>query len=387
MDSIVPSSDAPESFHFWCALTVVSASLRRNVYWRKGARTLFPNLFTILIARPAIGKGDSIAPAIAILKKAATANILSDRITMPFALSKMSKGWTKVGVSTLGLDHTACLFAEELSTFTKASENELDTLNVLWNAPPEMGIGTITRGDETIDSPALVMLGGTTPDFLHMSVPSSANGVGFTRRVNFVFSNKHSKENPFPPVWDASSELINDLKHIGQLTGEMILGQAARPVYAKHYSDCRKEISFEDESEANYRSSEWTNTMKVAMVLAVCESDSLIITKQHYERALKLASEVKRDLRKVFSYVGESDVVRAGALVYEFITKSGFVTANQIIRHMRKEISWMQLTTDILPTLVNGGVIAQTNVGGNTVKYYDPDTYNASTMAKKVGAP
>jgi hypothetical protein len=371
VNSIVQSSDAPENFHFWSAATIVSAALRRNIYYVRGARKLFANLYTILVARPGIGKGESIIPAGMILEKSNTANLLADRMTMPHIISRMHKGFQRIGQNSIGFDHTACMFAEELSTFMKASEDELDTLNQLWNSPDKYGTGTISRADETIENPSFVLLGGTTPKWLCRSIPEHAAGGGFTRRVNFVYAKNNSKITPFPKPWTPPQVLIDDLKHMSTLQGEMVLTQAAIPVFEKLYKECKVEDDFDDETSATYKTSQWTNVIKLAMVLSICQSDSMMIDKNTLQRAIKLIEQVRHDLGLVFSYIGESDTAAAGAKVVEFINKVTYATTSQIMRHMSKDTTYDILTNTILPTLVHAGILQMLNLG-NTTKYFDP---------------
>lgn len=347
----------------------------------RGSRNLFPNLYTILVARPGVGKGESIIPAGKILDKSNTANMLSDRMTMPHIISAMHKGFQRIGQTTIGIDHTAVMFAEELSTFMRASEDELDTLNQLWNAPDKYGSGTIARGNESIENPCFVLLGGTTPKWLCKSIPSDSHGGGFTRRVNFVFAKNNSKCTPFPKPWQPSQILIEDLTHIGQLQGEMILSQQAMPIFEQLYRHCKTDVDFEDEASATYKTSKWTNVMKLAMVLSICESDSLIIAKHVLQRAIDLADQIQRDLGMVFSYVGESDIAQSAAKVMEFVNKMGYVTAPQIMRHMSKDITWDVLNTQILPTLCNSSppLLMMSTIGSNT-KYYDPSSLGLGGM-------
>ena len=62
-DSVSPDSFINMSFYF-----IISASLQRRVHLGSRLNPLFPNVFTVFVAEPSVGKGRAIGPVIDILK-------------------------------------------------------------------------------------------------------------------------------------------------------------------------------------------------------------------------------------------------------------------------------------------------------------------------------
>src|ERR1700733_8753255 len=118
---VASASEAPLDYHAWAGLTAVSATLKRNVHIGRGTYKLYPNLFTVLVGRPGLGKGSAIGPALSLLKASDTANILSDRVTIEYILERMAKGWSGIagsgGKINVVIDHSCLVVSRELSVF------------------------------------------------------------------------------------------------------------------------------------------------------------------------------------------------------------------------------------------------------------------------------
>ena len=297
---------------------------------------MYPNLFTVLVGRPGIGKGAALNPALALLKEASTTNILSDRLTIEFVLEKLSKGFpstttTQGGGITFGQDTAACIFSPELSIFITASTITLPILADLWDAREgEFHYGTRHKGEYKIASPCVSLIGGSTQEWLVNSIPSNAVGGGFTRRVNFVFAKDKSKPIPWPSSNGTSSirdDLIQDLRHISTLKGEFKIEQNARAVFEKYHAESNPK-DFDDEATAHYRTGRWGQALKLAMVISACRDDSRTITKKDLEDSIERIEAILKDIGFIFRAVGESDIVNAADKVLTYFGNKLTVLGN-----------------------------------------------------------
>ena len=243
---IAPASESPISYNFWSAATAISAVLKRNVWVGRGSYKLYPNLFTILVGRPGIGKGSAINPVINLINEAKLVNTLSDRVTIEYVLERMSKGWPSQirgpqGGWILGQDHTTLIISPEVSVFIGASQNTLPILADLWDAREgEFVYGTRHKGEFRIKDPCVCLLGGSTQEWLISSVPANAVGGGFTRRVNFVVANDREKLLPWPILSNqhqVRDNLVTDIKSVGRLYGEYKFAKDVVPLFEKVYKD------------------------------------------------------------------------------------------------------------------------------------------------------
>jgi hypothetical protein len=352
----------------------VSATLKRNVFVGRGSYKLYPNLYTILVGRPGIGKGSAINPVVSIINEAKTCNILSDRVTIEYVLERMAGGWqamhkTSSGGITLGLDHSATIISPEASVFISASINTLPILADLWDAREgEFVYGTRHKGEYRIKDPCVCLLGGSTQEWLISSIPSNAVGGGFTRRVNFVVANDREKLLPWPVLSNHNAvrgNLVSDLREIARLQGEMKFHPKTIPLFEKSYRDSVPK-EYDDEATTSYKTSMWAQVTKLAMCMSASRGEDLTITVDDWTKAQNAVQVVADGILRVFRAVGESDLTVSAEKCLRFIETKGFATRKEIMKYM-----WRDLTSEdldkILVTFREGDIIYESVQGRQTM--------------------
>lgn len=370
---VAPASESPLNYHEWCAATLIAATLKRHVFIERGLYRLYPNMFVVLVGRPGLGKGGAINPAMSILREANTANVLSDRITIEYVLEKMAKGFTHVaatsnGAVQFGKDSSLLTVSPELSIFVTASQHTLPILADLWDAREgEFVYGTRHKGEYKIKDACMSILGGSAPEWLVSSIPRNAIGGGFTRRVNFVFAKDKASLVPWPTMNHTAmrDSLVDDLRQISTLKGEVKFTPEAKFEFEKFYKDCDPE-EFDDEATVNYKTSKWVQAAKLAIARSVAEADDLLITKSHVAYATSRIDEVCKDIAVVFRAVGESDFVSSADKVLRFIEVKGFASKGDILKANWKHFTSAELDV-ILITFVTAGVLIERQQGNKQI--------------------
>ena len=332
-------------------------------------------MFTVLVGRPGLGKGAAVNPAMGILREANTTSILSDRVTIEYVLEKLSKGFPTTGIASggglvFGQDASVILFSPELSIFITASQYTLPILTDLWDSRDgEFCYGTRHKGDWKIKNSCVSMLGGSTQEWLISSIPNSAIGGGFTRRVNFVFARDKSKFIPWPHMnsgGQVRGDLINDLRDVSQIHGEYKFDSKAVPTWELYYNSATPD-EFADEASSAYTTSQAFHAGKLSMILSAARGPDLIICKDALDEAIEKVDGVKKTINMVFRAVGESDLVNAADRVLRFIENKGFASRSDILRANWRHVSNNDLDT-ILQTFLSGGIVIERQQG-NKIMY------------------
>jgi hypothetical protein len=382
-------TESPTKYHEWCALTGISAVLKRHVWVDRIGFKIYPNLYTVLVGRPGIGKGAAISPMIRMLRETKVVHTLSDRITMEYVLEKLSIGFpiiTSTGLPVppglqqavaqvaaqknikLSTEACALIIAKELSVFITASQFSITALTDLWdNEEGTYGYGTRGKGERNINSPCVCLLGGSAQEWLVKSIPADAVGGGFTRRVNFVFATKKDKKIAWPVQngFKNYDNFIDDLKEISNLRGEFTLTKGARQLFEPYYDSCEP-AEFDDEATSVYKTSKWANALKLAMIISAARGDSMQIDVNDWIYAVEKIEEVAKDLKVVFRAVGESDVTVAADRVIRYLELKGYATRSQILHANWRHISSEDLDKVIM-TLREGGIIGEKTTGSKTL--------------------
>jgi hypothetical protein len=321
-------------------------------------------------------------PAISLLKKAGTANILSDRVTMEYVLEKLSKGFPRMSTSPngvgqtmkLGTESAALLVSTELSVFITASQFSITCLSDLWDS--KEGIyqyGTRGKGEWNINEPIVSLLGGSAQNWLVKSVPADAVGGGFTRRVNFVLATKKEfKPDPLKRPLADKDDLVEDLRYMSQIRGQFSLTPGALRLLKVYHDSCDPN-DFDDEASAVYKTSKWANAGKLAEIIAISRSDNLVINELDLQMAIDKVEDVAKDLKIVFRAVGESDLASASDRVIRFLETRGFASRGEIL-----QFNWRNFTANeldvIIATFRESGMIGEKNVGNKTLYYWKEST-------------
>jgi hypothetical protein len=331
-------------------------------------------MYVVLVGEPGTGKGEALGPAESMLREANTANILSDRLTIEFVLEKMANGFSSAthttgGTIKLGKDSSAFIYSPELSVFIRSHSEMLGDLASLWDSREgTFQYGTRGKGETNITDPCVCLFGGTPPRWISKSIPPDAVGGGLTRRMNFVFGVENKKgKSPWSQNHVGSTDkIVNDLRHIGALSGEFKFSSAAEIVFANVYSESVPE-EFDDEATALYKSSQWVHVLKLAMVLSTARRDTLELTESDMLDAYAQVKRLMKDLGTVFRSVGESDLTSAADKVVRYIESHGMASYNEILHANWQHVS-AETLTKVLQTLTMGGVLQEISKG-NKVFY------------------
>ena len=370
-------AESPESYHFWSAATIVAAALKRHVWCPRGTYRLYPNMYTILVGKPGLGKGAALLPAINMLKKSSAAHFLSGRITIEWVLEKLAKGFNGPmpassgnGAMTLGTESSVLLFSPEFNVFVSASGHTLKVLTDLWDSREgKWEYGTRHSGEYELNDPCVSLLAGCTPDALIELIPSASVGGGFTRRVNFVFASDASKLIPWPnedlPIHEG---LWKDLRLISLLAGKFTWEPEAIQLFEDYYRKTRGNIAdFQDEATASYETSMFAHAIKLAMVLSASRSNDLVISTTDWLEAVLRIDKCGETVKKVFRAVGSSDLAGVSDRFLRYIEVRGVVSRQDVLAN-----NWQYMTRQdldmVVATMVAGGIIEEI-YQGNQVLY------------------
>lgn len=351
-NGFAPHTEAPSQFMIWSAVSAVGSVLKNKIFFRHGTFTIYPNQYIILTAEPGIGKGSSIHPAYNIVKDLKLCNIMSDRITAPKIIDRLSQGApggvTLVnGQMVVGKDSTATIVSTELQTLLTSSDWMLSFLCDMWDRG-EFYYDTKTQGSSNVVSGLCVsLIGACVPNYIrkiNKDIMATING-GFTARALFIFADDVSKRLPLPTDIEATTkgkQLIKDLKddliQISTLSGQVKFSVEAEHLYIRTYNAIRMKDEDSDVVR-HFKRRMHIHIIKLAMIFSASTRDDLIIDKVDLQNAIICVHDVLRNLDRAFRGVGESDLAEATAKVQDFIDRKGSVTYREILTNLHRHVS------------------------------------------------
>lgn len=322
-DWTLPRSEAQESIIIATGLFTVASVLKRKVWFPRellGSYSLFPNLYIIVVGPQGV------------VKKSTTLDYAQDLLSNleGITLTSEAMSWSMlIKVLSETPDHAVSVVSDEFATFVGVTKIEMfDLLTNLYGGRLKHDLETRARGKESVDRPCINLLAATTPTALTSLMPEHVIGGGFASRTLFIYEKEPRRYKLFYDDVDHSEldriklRLQHDLMVMAQLEGAFSL--ESRTVQ-KEMEDWYQAIAAESPTEARmegYFNRKHAHLIKLAMILSICESNDLVITKVHFDAAKSILEGFEAKMPRAFAGAGRNPLTRSFDEIKEFI--SGF---------------------------------------------------------------
>ena len=337
------TSEPPAVFHFMSALSVLGASLERNIFFDKSFYKVYPNMATVLIAPTGKCRKTSATNIALSLGRAVGVNTLSERVT-PEAL-----------IGGLGGRETASglVYAPELAVFLGKQQylqGMVPLLTTLFDCPDVWKSTTIMRGEASLSGVALSMLAASTLEWFVDALPREAFSGGFMSRLLFVVQEDTDRTYAIPtrPEGHLYEGLREGLVAIKDIRGEVTMHPTAREWYEKWYRKHHRTAVFDDKF-AGYHERKPDHLLRLAFIMKVAQDGQLLLDHEDLTHALNVLDWLERRLPNVFDGVASSQL---GAVHQKIVTQlkmnGGRMIHSLLLRKMQHMINARQFAEAIL---------------------------------------
>lgn len=303
----LPRCESPETYVVWSGLFTLAAALRRHVKVpreKMGGWEISPNLFVIFVAPP--GRA----------RKTTTINFGDELLDN---LQRITKSPTIVTQAALlqrlvqSDDASVYITSGEFASLISKSKIEMfEFLTDVYDGKKTIEAATISRGIEFAERPCINLLAATTPRWIVENMPESVIGGGFASRVVFVFEDKvrrrqlYYEELNYDHLDKLRTDLIEDLQHIADnVHGDFEIEEDAKSFMEEWYYK-NAEVAAADYRLSGYLERRPAHVHKVAMLLHVARTDTLVIEKKDFTDAIYLLSIIEKRLPEVFKQIGKN---------------------------------------------------------------------------------
>jgi hypothetical protein len=350
---LVKDTEPHTRFHMWVGLMLVAATLGRKVQLQLGPELIFPNLYIILVGPAASGKSTAIRYGADLLRKAGTVIMApAGRVTDQQLYIELEDAGrvVKWPDGTTFQHHTMLVIASELVMFLgetkgsskRASTDRLADMCELYDGGP-FSYRTKNQGINSISNPGFFLLGATTPLWITTSMPTLAMAGGPTSRTLFVHSSTKGRVISLADMPAFSiplqTKLIHDLQQVAKMVGEFTLTDDAKQFYTTWYLNVHPYIDLKDQRLDTYLGRMPIMLVKTAMALSACRDDSMIVTQQDMEGALRLINNANKHMSKAFGYQGHNIMGPQTELMRELLDKHGQLTQAEILSSLRMHLN------------------------------------------------
>ncbi len=228
-------------------------------------------------------------------------------------------------------------------------------LTDLFDGKRHIEASTISRAVDFVERPCANLLAATTPRWIVENMPESVIGGGFASRVIFIYEDRVRRRQLYYEGLNheyldkLKIDLVSDLQHIADnLKGDFDLEDDAKSFMEGWYHE-NAEVSDADYRLSGYLERRPAHIHKVAMLLHISRSDSLVIELQDFKKAISLLETVEKRLPQVFRDIGKNVQATNMTQILEWITVKGKVRKADLLKQFSSAA-----TPQLLQELITG---------------------------------
>lgn len=363
-------AEAPERYFWWSGLCAISAVIRKKVYLQRGPfYKLYPNIYVALVStRSGLRKGIPIMIAKSLVTELDSVRVISGCNSIQALTRELSQQVTFKSGAVVN-EAQGLLISDEFESFVTEDPRALTYLTALHNTHEhEESWKKRLKGSplEELKSPYLTLLVASNEALFQSMVKQKDIEGGFIARTFVVHENKRKRINPLiytdeeiVTLLESDKEfhtkLMNRLKEIVKLTGQMRLSKEASKYYSVWYEQLAK-TDTEDITGTVDRLGD--QVLKVAMLISISDKDDLIITEEDLNKAIEASEQCLVGTRAISMEKTKGDLNPLIEKVLKEFIKAPEQTITRLKLMQRTHIESM-LMDRVLNTLIQRGAIGE----------------------------
>lgn len=314
---------SPEIFRKWTAISILAGALQRRVWVRTAQSILYPNLYTVLVSPPGVGKSQAISRAQDLWSSINSLHVAPNSVTKAALLDCLEGSAVRVTKpdKTFQIFHALNVASSEFGVLVPAHDLDfLSVLNDIYDCPSKFRENRRHRARQLdIDYPLLNILAGTQPAYLASLLPEEAWGMGFTSRLILIYSAQNIRVPLFAETDEFTQKrqeaeqtrqfkaLKSDLERMTTLYGQFAWEPEAKKNLEAWANAGLPPIPINSRMQ-HYNARRVLHMLKLCMVSAIARDDELCITLADVNRARDWLLEAEERMPDVFrDMAGKSD--------------------------------------------------------------------------------
>jgi len=327
----VECSPSPHLLRKWSAISLLAGAMERKCWVRSMRRKLYPNLYTILLAPPGVGKTFLSATNWHFWDTLnSTHHLAPSSVTKAALVDVLDESQREVARPKEGKTikfNSLLIVSNELNTLIPTYESDfMAALTDIYDCHPyserRRGKGINIK----IRAPQLNMIACTTPAAFNRLLPEGAWDQGFLSRCLLIYSGEsligelELDEEDIEDDKSLKRKLLNDLRAIGRYYGPFTWQAEAKETIQRWHTGRGK--PFPDHPKlSHYNTRRTAHLLKLCQVASVNDSAGMIITLEHYQTALGWLTEAERAMPDIFKAMRKGGDTELYTLAFHFAYK------------------------------------------------------------------
>jgi len=362
------NNEGLESFHWWTGAAILGAVLKRNVYFSKGYYEVYPPFWLLIVSESGTKKTTSLNIGYNILSKLDTVKLLPDK-SSPEALAKaLSVDENEQEDEAQGL-----IFAPELANFMDNRRHNSGLVQLLLrlaDCPDSWVYRTIKGGKVPLKNVATSFIGATTSELVRECVPPIALKTGFLARFICVGGEANSKIIAFP--WKDEKleiQVLNTLYEMSLLKGAMQISKKVQEWYLTWYYTHKREFAAASSERLRaFLQRKPDYLIRLSIIIAVSDTQRLVLTIDSFEKALKKLQEVEVHLQNIYTDIEATTHGREQLMLMAQIKRfDQGITHRQLLKNNSKILAEPEKFKKMMSLLWETGQISVVRKGDDVI--------------------
>jgi len=353
--------EPPTAFHFATALSVLAASLRRQVFVEMNYFRIYPAVQILLAGPSGVKKSTAAEYGLDLAYEADETlfHLLPDEGSGEALKKELAENCRKEDEST------GMLFISELSTYLGEQQYNrtlVQQMTDLFDSRKNKRRRTNTGGTLAIKNISLTALWCSNDEWLSEAIPVSALGGGLFGRMLLFYQPDSDRSFPIPSLRDPDEkkELQAGIVQSKFVHGVASLDVGALKYYEKRYNEIDKTWP-SDERMGPFWERLGNHILKLAMLLSISdnlhEKEKIVIKERHVAQADQILKWVLKYLPAIYVSLGASAFGREYQRVIKMFKQNhGRIAEKELGRLMSSRMSRRKLK-EVLDSMVANGVL------------------------------
>ena len=389
-------TEPPELYHLWSGLTALSSALRRKCYCDWGALRglVYPNVYIALVGPPGGRKGTAMKIAKSFVQHLGIP-LGADSLGSTQALYKELMDSEDSYVDPQGITRkhkSISVWSEEFQVFLSDKDQMLiPSITDLFDSPDVWKYKTLARKTEDISNVWLTIIGAITPDLLQAKLTRESVGGGLISRIIFIVGQGPKQRKALQFLTQEEEEIYqkleNDLQEIANLSGAFTLSKEFLHAYVRWYEQEYDDSGVPSDKFLGYNHRRPLHLNKICMLLSVSATSDLIITEEHFKKALAIMQITEQSMPNAFYGLGLSSQANVYAKILSFIDSRDFFDWAELLRNFHMDVDNITQLRGYMEMAEQSGLIncesSATSCRYTTIKKINPQ-YDPSYIEKTV---
>lgn len=298
---------SPARLRRWAGIACIAGALEQKVWVHTNGSPLYPNLYTIFVAPPGVGKSAILSSVRAFWHKLPDHKIAASSVSKASLIDELADAQRILinpGAKALTVEfHSLKVIASELTVFIPEFATEfMSVMTNIYDSEPFSERKRTAKLKIEIPKPQINFIAGTTPSSLVQLLPEGAWDQGFLSRTMLVYDADVKVQSLFvrqSQDKDLQKALESDLIEIGNLYGEIkFTPEAAEFIDAWHMGG---KLPVPDHPKLqHYLSRRSAHLLKLSQIACVATGNNLVIEVEHIQLAMNWLFDLEAHIPEIF---------------------------------------------------------------------------------------